>query len=95
MFDNVIDFYKKNNLYDEYFQELEYTYTRIILCSSLKRIKKIKDEVQKRKLIYETWQNINTKFPEWKKNELLKKKSLKNLYIKSVNKFTYKIYSII
>ena len=95
VFDNVIDFYKKNNLYDEYFQELEYTYTRILLCSSLKRIKKIKDEVQKRKLIYETWQNINTKFPEWKKNELLKKKSLKNLYIKSVNKFTYKIYSII
>ena len=29
VFDNVIDFYKKNNLYDEYFQELEYTYTRI------------------------------------------------------------------
>lgn len=93
VFDNVFDYYKKNDLYDEYFEELEYTYTRILLCSSFKRIKQIKDEVQREKLLYETWQNINTKFPDWKSNKILKTKSLKNLYMRSVNEFTYKIYS--
>ena len=40
-----------------------------------------------------TWENLNTKFPNWKNNEILKKnKSLKDIYMKSVNKFTYKIY---
>lgn len=93
VFDNVFDYYKKNNIYDEYFEELEYTYTRILLCSSFKRIKQIKDEVQREKLLYETWQNINTKFPDWKHNKILKKKSLKNFYMRTVNEFTYKIYS--
>lgn len=92
--DNVIDFYKKNKIYDEYEQELEYTYTRLLLCSSFKRIKKIQDDVQREKLLYETWQNLNTKFPNWKKNKILRSdKSFKNIYIRSVNKFTYKIYS--
>lgn len=90
--DNVIDYYKKNNLYEEYKQEIEYTYTRLLLCSSLKRIVKIEDEVSRKRLINETWQNLNTKFPEWKKNKYLSKISGKNLYIRSVNKFTYKIY---
>ena len=90
---NVIDFYKKFDLYDDYKDEIEYTYTRLLLCSSLKRIKKIGDNVAREKLIYETWQNVNTKFPNWKKNKYLKKNSLKNIYMRSINKFTYKIFS--
>ena len=74
---NVIDFYKKFDLYDDYKDEIEYTYTRLLLCSSLKRIKKIGDNVAREKLIYETWQNVNTKFPNWKKNKYLKKNSFK------------------
>ena len=89
---NVISFYKKNKLYDEYKDELEYTYTRILLCSSLKRMVKIKDKVAKERLLDETWQNLNTKFPEWKKNKILAKRSAKNSYIRSVNKHTYKFY---
>ncbi len=93
VFNNVFDYYKKNNLYDEYKEELEYSYTRILLCSSLKRMAKIKDRVARERLIDETWQNLNTKFPDWKKNKILSKKSIKNLYIKSVNKITLNIYS--
>lgn len=92
VFNNVIDFYKKNNLYDEYKDELEYTYARILLCSSLKRIAKVDDEVARKRLEIETWQNLNTKFPNWKKNKYLKQKSGKNFYMKSVDKFTFKIY---
>ena len=89
--DNVIDYYKKNNLYEEYKTQIEYMYTRILLCSSLKRIAKIEDKVAREKLYYETWQNLYTKFPDWKKNEVLKEKSFKNLYMRLINKYTYKL----
>ncbi len=92
--DNVISYYKENNLYEEYKVELEYTYTRLLLCSSLFRMLKIEDTEVKKSLLNETWQKLNTTFPNWKKNEILKNyKSKKNLYMRTVNKFTYKIYS--
>ena len=91
--ENVIKYYKENNYYEEYEQELEYIYTRFLFCSSLLRMVKIKDKKIRKELINKTWENINNKFPNWKKNEILKKeKTLKNLYIKSINKITYKIY---
>ena len=90
--DNTIDYYKKNNLYDDWKEEIEYTYARLLLCSSLKRMCHVDDDVARERLLGETWVNLNTKFPDWKKNKYLKVKSLKNKYMKSVNKFTYKIY---
>ena len=92
---NVIEFYKNKGYYDEYKEELEYTYLRLLLCSSLKRMCKIKDRQERKIALDETWNNINTHFPNWRKNRLLKKKSIKNMYIKSVNKFTFKIYCFI
>ena len=92
--DDVIEYYRSNGIYEEYKEELEYVYTRYLLCSSFKRITKIKDKAIKEKLLFETWKNLNEKFPNWKKNKILnKQKSKKNLYIKSVNKTTFKIYS--
>lgn len=94
--DNVIEYYKENNLYEEYKTELEYTYARLLLCSSLFRITKIEDAKIRKQLLNETWTRLNNKFPNWKKNEILKKdKSAKNFYMKTVNKFTYKIYCAI
>lgn len=94
--DNVINYYKENDLYEEYKVELEYVYTRYLLCSSLLRIVKIQDKNIRKTLLKTTWENLNTKFPNWKNNEILKKnQTLKDKYIKSVNKFTYKIYCTI
>ena len=94
--DNVITYYTENNFYDEYKEELEYVYTRFLLCSSLLRMVKINDKDIRKNMIKTTWENLNTKFPNWKNNEILKKnKSLKDRYMKSVNKFTYKIYCTI
>lgn len=93
--DNVITYYKENNLYNEYEQELEYIYVRFLLCSSLKRMCKIEDKKQRNQAVQETWKNINTKFPNWRKNDILKKTSMKNLYIRSNNKFTYKMYCLV
>lgn len=93
---HVIDYYKEKGLYDEYFQELEYTYVRVAFCSSLLRMVKIKDKNIKQEMLDLTWNNVNTNFPNWKKNKILNSnKSGKNLYLKSINKFTYKIYTTI
>jgi glycosyltransferase involved in cell wall biosynthesis len=94
--DNVITYYKEKGLYDQFEEELEYIYTRYLLCSSFLRIVKIKDKDIKKELLNKTWENLNKIFPNWKKNKILKEdKSMKNLYIRSVNKFTFTIYSYI
>jgi len=91
---HVIDYYKEKGLYEEYYQELEYVYARYAFCSSFLRIVKIKDKKIRNELLDMTWNNVNTKFPNWKNNRILKtEKSKKNLYLKSINKITYKIYS--
>ena len=94
--EHVIEFYKENDLYDKFKNELEYVYVRYAFCSSLLRIVKIPDENLQQKLLDKTWENVNTKFPDWKQNPVLKKnKSLKDLYLKTINKTTYKIYCTI
>lgn len=94
--ENVINYYKTNNIYDEFQEQLEYVYTRYLLCSSFLRIVRIKDKNTKKELLNKTWENLNSKFPNWKMNKILKKdKTMKNFYIKSVNKCTFKIYAYI
>lgn len=88
IWENVLNYYIENNIFNEYRSELEYSYTRILLCSSLKRITKVKDKKVRKALIKLTWQNLNKKFPQWKRNKYLNStKSFKNLYLKSINKF--------
>lgn len=92
--DNVIEFYKKNNIYEEYRNELEYNYARYLLCSSLKRMCKIKDKTIREKLLTDSWERLNSNFPNWKENVILKTVNIgKNKYMRTVNKSTYKIYS--
>lgn len=90
--DHVLEFYKQNNLWDEYKEELEYTYTRFLLCSSLKRMAKIGNKNARRELLQETWTRLNSKFPNWKKNRILRKINIKNLYMRSVNKLSFRIF---
>lgn len=42
---NVIKYYKELEIYEEYKNELEYVYTRYLLCSSLLRMVKIKKQL--------------------------------------------------
>lgn len=94
--DNVIEYYKQNNIYEQYKNELEYNYARYLLCSSFKRMCKIKDKRKKNELLEKTWTNLNEKFPDWKKNNILNTVHIgKNRYMKTINRVTYKIYSFI
>lgn len=92
--ENVEKYYKENNIYEEYQEELEYNYSRYLLCSSLKRICKVEDKQKRKELINKTWESLNSKYPNWKKNRILNSvKMNKNRYMKTINKFTFKIYT--
>lgn len=91
--EHVIDFYKEKGIFEKYKVQLEYIYTRYLLCSSFLRMVKIKDKKVRIELLNKTWTNLNKKFPNWKKNEILKKgKRGKDFYMRTVNKVTYQIY---
>lgn len=88
---NVLEYYKENNLYEEYKEELEYIYARFLLCSSLKRMKKIADKEERRQALDETRENLINKFPTWGENKIIKNnKSLKNIYLKLMYLFKYR-----
>lgn len=94
--DNVINYYKEKNIFTEYFNEIEYNYARYLLCSSLLRMVKIKDKKTRKELLDYSWNKLNENFPNWKKNIYLKKyKNAKNMYMRTVNKITFKIYTFI
>ena len=91
--EHVIAYYKTNNLFDEFKEEIEYTYARYILCSSMLRMVMIEDKKERKESINFAWESLNTQFVNWKKNTYLRNKGLKNLYMRSVNKLTLKIYT--
>lgn len=91
--DHVISYYQENNLFETYKETLEYVYTRYLLCSSLLRMVKIQDKKVRKELLKKTWTTLNNKFPNWKKNKILKQaKGGKNFYMRTVNSFTYPIF---
>ena len=92
VFENVIEYYKNNGYYEQYKEQIEYSYVRLLLCSSLKRMCKIGNKEERKQALEETWNNINSNFPNWKKNKLLKNKGIKNVYLRTMNQYTYKIY---
>ncbi len=90
--DNVLEFYKEKNIYEKYKNELEYNYTRYLLCSSMLRMIMIEEKEERNKTINYAWKKLNDTFPKWKENPYLKEKGLKNKYMLSVNEKTLKIY---
>ena len=92
---NIIDFYKSHKLFEEYKEELEYLYIRFLLGSSFLRIVKIKNKNIRKKLLSKTIYELYLNFPNWKQNNLLKIRTKKNMYYKTINKYTFKLYSFV
>lgn len=88
---NVLEYYKRNSLFEEYKEELEYTCARILLCSSLKRMMKISDKNERKQAIKETKEMLLENFPNWGENKILKQdKSLKNVYLRLMYELKFK-----
>lgn len=87
--DELIDYYKKQNLFETFRNELEFFYTKILLCSSLIRIGRVADSAEASRLIQQTFYNIKTLFPDYKKNPYWKKHKLK-MYVLLVSPWNAK-----
>ncbi len=88
---DIIEFYKENNLYDEYRDELEYFCVKIAFCSSLSRIGRVNDRGIRRELFNDTFIFVQKNFPQYKSNKFLIGKI--GLYIRSVNRMNCGLYA--
>lgn len=81
---HILDFYQKKGYYAEYRKELEYFCTKIVFCSSLGRIGKVQDSKLRCQLIRRSFEFVNARFPDYKKNVLFTGKT--GLYIRLLGK---------
>lgn len=93
--DDIIEYYKKNKIFEEYKDELEYTYARYLYATFLKRIAKTKNKEEFKKAVNIVIEKVNKEFPNYKKNSYLKELKPKNLYIKNFNKLLSKMVFIV
>ena len=64
-------FYREKELMDTYGKELEYFCTRILLCSSMGRISRVRDRKLRKSLREDTFVFLRENFPEYRKNPYL------------------------
>lgn len=92
--DNIILYFKQKGIYNDYKEMLEFYCARILLCSSFARMCNIADAVTRNKTLRENWVKLIEKYPEWRKNAILKEqKSKQAMFMRSINTITYNIYS--
>ena len=91
----IVEYYKKNNLYEDYKLELEYCYVRYIYATFIKQASKYnyKDYMD---AVESAISNVRKNFPKYKKNKYFYK-SLKGIYMlmfnKQIAKIIYKKYN--
>lgn len=92
--EDICKCYKENGFWDDYRKEVEYFCVKMLLCSSLERISQIPDKKLRKELCEKTLSTIKDNFPNYKKNPYMQS-GKKNLYMKTVNAFTIRVYCYI
>lgn len=87
----AIDYYRANGHWANFQKELEYFCVKILYCSSLERISKLGKYGDSVELADETLQFVKDNFAQYRKNPYLKS-GLINLYIRSINCVTVRVY---
>lgn len=90
VYSDIYDYYSKKGLLTDYESVIEYKYLRTVCCNTLKRMLYIKDKQFRSYIIKESWKIFNNTCPNWRKNKYLKKPSLVNVYLFSMNDFFLK-----
>lgn len=75
VFEDLIEYYKSNNYFNEYHDEIEYFITKVMLGSSYKRIIRIKDKDIRKEYIDKTYDFLINNFPNYRKNKYLRERS--------------------
>ncbi len=77
----VLDFYKGNGVYNDYKDELEYFCSKILLCSSFRRISRVRDKGIRKKLVNRTFGFLKDNFPGYRANAYYKGKPIKSYIV--------------
>lgn len=87
--EDVIAFYKANNLYEDYYADLEYIIVRELLLSASERFL-LYDKQNRTDFFRRNYEYCMDLFPCWKKNKYLCGKGIVNLCLKCMNRSTYR-----
>lgn len=82
----IVNYYKQKKLYEKYHDELEYCYVRYLFATFIKTAAKY-DKKEYNKAVQKAIEEVKIHFPDYKKNQYLIKKSLKNQYLIHFNTF--------
>jgi len=82
----IVDYYKKNNYYKDYYKEIEYCYIRYLYATFVKQALNYKDKKMFDKAVSEAILNVKRQFPKYRKNKYFYK-SLKGIYLLIFNKY--------
>ncbi len=81
----IVQFYKSNNIFDEYYSEIEYSYVRYLYMTFLKTATNFSKK-EFNKACLKAKQNVLNTFPNYKKNKYLK--NAVGFYLKHFNLLT-------
>lgn len=87
----IVNYYKKNQIFEEYKEEIEYSFARYMYGTFIKRMAKTKDKKEYNKAVNRAITEVEEKFPNYKKNIYLNMPGAKNIYLKNFNKTISKI----
>lgn len=83
--DSIVSYYKENNLLENYYEEIEYTYVRYLYATFIRRLAKMKNKKEYNKGVSYVIEKVHMMFPHYKKNSYLLR-SKKGIYLKYFNK---------
>ena len=88
----IVEYYKENNFYDKYYNELEYSYVRYLYATFIKQASKYNYE-DYQIAVEKAIENVKKTFPKYRRNKYLYK-SIKGIYLllfnKKIAKLVYK-----
>ncbi len=91
--DIIINYYKDNDLYNIYKNEIEYMYIKYSLGTFLKKTSKYSDITKFNEAYKTAFNKLNILFPTYKSNKYLHRINIRNLYFLYIDKIsTKKIY---
>ena len=95
VFESILDFYRRNDLYDAYQTELEYLFTKFFLGNSFLRTVQIKDKKIRKETLKLSYEILSKNFPNYMHNPYLKSlPGLKNRYFSLVRRWNYSIFAV-
>lgn len=88
-FNDLIKFYKERDLYDKYYNELEYCYVRYLYATFIKQATNFSEE-EYQKAVDEAVKNVKNNFPKYRKNKYFYT-SFKGIYLVLFNRTLAKL----